>query len=230
MLEFVPLPLKQILHRVGEPIDYIYFPGDGFCSIVTVLTNGTMVEVATVGREGALGLSPASNAGVSASMSMVQGAGDTCYRMRAPDFHQEMNRRDAFHQLLTRYLDALFGFIMQSTACNAQHSVEQRLARWLLHAHDRMERDAFLLTHEFAAMMLGASRPTVTLVAGTLQTAGLISYQRGNITILDRPGLEAASCECYQTVTNALRNVLVVKGSTVAAADPGAGGQRRSMV
>src|SRR5437879_11423215 len=96
------------------------------------------------------------------------------------------------------------GFVMQSTACNAVHSVEQRLARWLLHAHDRVGRDAFPLTQEFVAMMLGATRPTVTLVAGTLQRAGLITYRRGHLTILDRERLESASCECYRMTTKRL--------------------------
>src|SRR6185436_13582130 len=106
-----------------------------------------------------------------------------------------------------RFSQALVGFIMQSTACNAMHSVEQRLARWLLMAQDRMGRDDFPLTQEFVAMMLGASRPTVTVVAGTLQKAGLITYHRGRVTIVDREKLESASCECYRTATELLRAV-----------------------
>jgi len=119
-----------------------------------------------------------------------------------------MDRRGVFYELLTHYAQALIGFIVQSTACNAVHSVEQRLARWLLMARDRMERDHFQLTQEFAAMMLGASRPTVTIVASTLQTAGLITYRRGNLTIVNGEGLEAASCECYRTTTDLLNAVL----------------------
>ena len=105
------------------------------------------------------------------------------------------------------WAQALFGFVAQSTACNAVHSVEQRLARWLLMARDRMERDSFPLTQEFAAMMLGATRPTVTVVAGTLQKAGLITYHRGQVTIVNRKKLEAASCECYRTATALLAAV-----------------------
>jgi CRP-like cAMP-binding protein len=127
--------------------------------------------------------------------------------MAADTFRREMDRRDAFYHLLTRYAQALVGFIMQSTACNAVHSVEQRLARWLLMAHDRVERNDFPLTQEFVAMMLGASRPTVTIVAGTLQKAGLITYQRGQVTIVDRDKLESASCECYRTTTELLKKV-----------------------
>ena len=118
-----------------------------------------------------------------------------------------MNRRGPFYDLLTRFAQAFVGFVMQSTACNAVHSVEQRLARWLLMARDRMDDDNFPLTQEFVAMMLGATRPTVTVVAGTLQRAGLITYHRGHVTILDGRKLEAASCECYRTATNLLRNV-----------------------
>jgi CRP-like cAMP-binding protein len=119
-------------------------------------------------------------------------------------FWREMDARGAFHELLTRYSDAHVGFIMQCTACNAVHSIEQRLARWLLMAHDRMATDEFPLTQEFAAMMLGASRPTVTAVAGTLQKAGLITYHRGRVAILNRKKLEAAACECYRTATDLL--------------------------
>ena len=108
---------------------------------------------------------------------------------------------------MSRYAQALSGFIMQSTACNAVHSVEQRLSRWLLMAHDRIGRDDFPLTQEFVAMMLGTSRPTVTVVAGTLQKAGLITYHRGHVTIVDREKLESASCECYRTATDLLKNV-----------------------
>src|SRR5258708_37861214 len=116
----------------------------------------------------------------------------------------EMDRGGAFYDLLTRYAQALIGFIMQSTACNAVHSVEQRLARWLLMAEDRMESDDFPLTQEFAAMMLGTTRPTVSLVAATLQKAGLITYHRGHVKVLDREKLEDASCECYRAATTLL--------------------------
>ena len=124
--------------------------------------------------------------------------------MTADAFRREMDRHGAFHDLLTRYAQAFVGFIMQSTACNAVHTVEQRLARWLLMARDRMGSDEFPLTQEFAAMMLGATRPTVTVVAGTLQRTGLIRYHRGRVTILDGRRLEAASCECYRAATDLL--------------------------
>lgn len=206
-LEVIPLKLKDLLHKPGEPIEYVYFPGGGFCSMVMVLEDGGMVEVATIGREGMVGASAVLDGNPVSAASMVQGETDTCYRMTADAFRREMGRHGAFYELLTHYAQALLGFVMQSTACNAVHSVEQRLARWLLMAQDRMGTDAFPLTQEFAAMMLGATRPTVTVVAGTLQRAGLIKYHRGLVTILDREQLESASCECYRAATELLKAV-----------------------
>lgn len=200
-VEAISLTLKEVLHKPGQPIEEVYFPGGGFCSIVTVLEDGSMVEVATVGREGMVGTNAISERVSPISAAMVQGAADLCYRMSVDAFRQEMNRRGPFFDVVTRYTDALLYLIMQSTACNAVHTVEQRLARWLLMAQDRMEADEFTLTQEFAAMMLGATRPTVTVVAGTLQRAGLITYHRGRLRIVNRQKLEAASCECYRTST-----------------------------
>jgi CRP-like cAMP-binding protein len=210
-LDVIPLTLKALLHKPGEHVEYVYFPGGGFCSIVTVLKDGGMVEVATVGREGVLGVPAALDGHPVSSATMVQGAADTCYRMTTAAFRREMDRRGAFSALLTHFAKALMGFVMQSTACNAVHSVEQRLARWLLMAQDRMGTTEFPLTQEFAAMMLGASRPTVTVVAGTLQKAGLITYHRGQVTILDREKLESASCECYRAATNLLLAVTATR-------------------
>ena len=206
-LGIIPLKLKRFLHKPGEAIDQVYFPGGGFASVVTVLKDGSMVEVATIGREGMLGMSAALSREPSPAATMVQAETDTCYTMSAEAFRKEMDRRGAFYDLLNRYGQALIGFIMQSTACNAVHSVEQRLSRWLLLAHDRVGKDEFPLTQEFVAMMLGTSRPTVTVVAGTLQKAGLITYHRGRVTVVDRENLEAASCECYRTATDLLKAV-----------------------
>ncbi len=205
--DVTPLKLKQILHNRGEPVEYVYFPGGGFCSIVTVLEDGGMVEVATIGREGALGVPAALDEGPLPSLTMVKGETETCYRMSTDAFRREMDRRGAFWKLLTRYSNALLGVIMQATACNAVHSIEQRLARWLLQAHDRAGKDEFPLTQELVAMMLGVTRPTVTVVAGTLQRAGLISYHHGRVTVVDRENLAEASCECYQVTTDLLRAV-----------------------
>jgi CRP-like cAMP-binding protein len=210
-LRNTPLKLKHFLHRPGDPIDQVYFPGGGFVSVVTVLRDGSMVEVVTIGREGMLGTAAAVLNGEPApTAAMVQAETDVCYTMSAEAFRLEMDRRGPFYELVTRYGQALVGSIMLSAACNAVHSIEQRLSRWLLLAHDRIGSDDFPLTQEFAAMMLGTSRPTVTVVAGTLQKAGLIKYHRGHVTIVDRGNLEAASCECYQTATDLLGTVALV--------------------
>jgi CRP-like cAMP-binding protein len=207
LLTVVPLKLKDILHKPGDPIRDVYFPGGGFCSMLTVLEDGSMVEIATVGREGMVGVSAVLDNTPVTSAAMVQGESETCYRMTVDAFRREVDRHGAFHELMAHYAQALFGFVAQSTACNATHTVEQRLARWLLMAQDRMASDQFPLTQEFVAMMLGASRPTVTVVAGTLQKAGLIKYRHGRVTVVDRENLEAASCECYRATTNLLESV-----------------------
>jgi CRP-like cAMP-binding protein len=196
-LEVVPLRLKQILTQPGTPVSDIYFPGDGFCSELTVLGDGRMVEVATIGREGVVGLLGDSGNGPVTSATMVQAATSASVRMPVAFFRHEMNRGGAFFELVSRYRLALTRFIMQSTACNAVHTVEERLARWLLTAEDHLRTSAFPLTQEFAAMMLGVTRPTVSGVAATLQRAGLITYHRGVVTVVDRERLEAAACECY---------------------------------
>jgi CRP-like cAMP-binding protein len=206
-LDVVPLKLKDVIYRPAERIEHVYFPGGGFFSILTPLHDGRMVEVATIGREGMIGVSTVWDGSPTPSVVMVQGETNTCYKMPVKAFRREMDRRGRFSELLERYSKALVGFIMQSTACNAVHSIEQRLARWLLMAHDRMASDQFPLTQEFVAMMLGATRPTVTVVAGTLQRAGLITYTRGRVTIRNRQKLEAASCECYRTATRLLEAV-----------------------
>lgn len=204
----VPLVLKNVIHPQGKPIEEVYFPTAGFCSILSVLGDGSMVEVATVGREGMVGVSVIfDRLPPGTSVAMVQASADVCYRMSVRAFRREYDRRGPFHRLLTRYAAAYLGFVMQSTACNAKHSVEQRLARWLLLAHDRVGKDEFPLTQEFVAMMLGASRPTVTASAGTLHRAGLVSYHRGVLRIENRARLEHASCECYRFTAQLLDNV-----------------------
>jgi CRP-like cAMP-binding protein len=212
-LDVIPLKLKEFLHKSGDPVKYVYFPASGFCSELTVLEDGTMVEVATVGREGMVGIAAVMDGGPVPSTAMVQAAGDACYRMTAEEFRREMERRETFYDVVTHFALAMVGFIMQSTACNAVHTVEQRLARWLLMAQDRIGHNDFPLTQEFAAMMLGVSRPTVTVVAGTLQKAGLITYRRGHVTVVDRQALEQASCECYRVATELLRRVTAPRRS-----------------
>jgi CRP-like cAMP-binding protein len=207
-LDVIPLKLKHVVHTAGDAVQHVYFPGGGFLSVITVLEDGRKVEVATIGREGVAGLPAAMDGGdPSPSETLVQAEMDACYRLSREDFRREMDRRGAFYELIARYMHAFYGVVAQSTACNAVHSVEQRLARWLLMAADRVGRDDFPLTQEFVAMMLGATRPTVTVVAGTLQKAGLITYHRGHVTIVDREKLESASCECYGVTTALLKRV-----------------------
>jgi CRP-like cAMP-binding protein len=213
LLESVPLPLKRTLYKPGEIVDYVYFPAGGFVSVVTVLADGRMVEVATIGNEGMVGISAVAAGHREPTLTMVQMESEG-HRLLAEDFRREIDRRGALHDVVSRFSHALMGMIMQSTACNALHNVEQRLARWLLTAHDRVGKDQFPLTQEFLAMMLGAARPTVTIVAGTLQRAGLITYRRGQITIVDREALEEASCECYRATA------ALVARSSVEAAQP----------
>jgi CRP-like cAMP-binding protein len=206
-LQTVPLRLKELLHKPGEPIDYVYFPGTGFCSIVTVLEDGSMVEAATVGREGLVGLAATLVENPTSIASMVQSDIGICYRMKASTFREEMERCGPFHDVIMRYQQALMAFIMQTAACNAAHSIEQRLARWLLVAQDRMDADEFLLTQEFIAMMLGASRSTVSEIAAELQKSGFITYSRGRVSICNREALEAASCECYKMGAELFRDL-----------------------
>ena len=206
-LEVVPLRLKDILHQTGKPILDIYFPSDGFCSELTVLADGRMVEVATIGREGAVGVLGDAGNGPVTSATMVQAAISTTLKMPTEAFRREMDQHGAFFHLILRYRLALVRFIMQSTACNAVHTVEERLARWLLTAQDHLRTDAFPLTQEFAAIMLGVTRPTVSEVAATLQRAGLITYRRGLVTVVDRERLEAAACECYAITAAIVRSL-----------------------
>src|SRR4029078_9089120 len=137
-LTVVPLKLKTILHKPGDAIRDVYFPGGGFLSMLTVLEDGSMVEVATIGREGMVGVSAVLDGTPVTSAAMVQGETDTCYRMNVDAFRREVDRHGAFHELMTHFAQALFGFVAQSTACNAIHSVEQRLERWLLRARERI--------------------------------------------------------------------------------------------
>jgi hypothetical protein len=198
-LDSVSLEVKTIIFRPGDVVQHVLFPGGGFCSELAVLQDGTMVEVATTGSEGIGGGSHAANNDVSPSLLMVQGAIPVCYRMPADAFRAEIGRGGALADLATRYSLVLTRVIMQSTACNAVHTVEQRLARWLLRAQDHMATPSFPLTQEFVAMMLGVARPSVAMIAGKLQKAGLIEYHRGHVTIVDREQLEDAACECYAT-------------------------------
>jgi len=202
-LKTVPLTAKQVLLKRGDPIRHVFFPNGGMCSVTSMMKDGAAVEVATVGDEGMLGMSAFWGGDMMPGESMVQvldGSGASAERMTVETFRRETDRHAALHAAISRYSQGTMALMMQSTACMALHHVNQRCCRWLLMTHDRIRTDQFNLSHEFLAMMLGSTRPTVTVVARTLQEAGLIRYTHARVTILDRPGLEAASCECYATV------------------------------
>ena len=209
LLEIVALEPQHVLHNPGEASKYVYFPRSGFMSVAVALRDGSMVEVAPIGREGLAGIpatGPASIAMTNA-LIVVHGEHECAYRMRVDDFRREMTKCAAFTDVVNHYGEAFLGVVMQNTCCNAAHSVEQRMAKWLLMAQDRLETPRFRITQEFLATLLGATRQTVTGVASALQRNQLIDYNRGQLEILDRAGLEAASCECYQVSTQLLRRV-----------------------
>jgi len=206
-LESVSLPLKQIIYAPNKPIEYVYFPTDGIISLVNVTQNGGIVEAATVGNEGMVGIPVLLGGDEMVGQAIVQVVGDAM-RMKVDVFKRSVLNGSQLHNLLLRYTLALMNLISQSVACNSLHSVEQRCCRWLLMCQDRVKSDSFELTQEFLAQMLGVQRPTVSGVATTLQQAGLIRYSRGKMTICDRSGLEAVSCECYGIVKQEFEHLL----------------------
>jgi CRP-like cAMP-binding protein len=200
-LTTVPLRVRQVLQRNAEPIRTVYFLNGGVASITTVLSDGTTVEAATIGDEGLLGVEAFLSAdAVAPGETLLQVPDTDAMTMSVADFRREVATEGPFRDLVGRYTQVVIAQMMQSTACNALHQVPQRAARWLLMTHDRMHEEDFNLSHEFLAIMLGVQRPTVSVVAATLQQAGLIHYTHGRVTVRDRKGLEAASCECYAVV------------------------------
>jgi CRP-like cAMP-binding protein len=197
----IPSKLKQVYHRTGEPVDHVYFPNGGVISITAVLKAGVLVEVTTVGDEGMVGLEAFFGTDALAQADTMMQVADTSVEMLPVGaFAREIATRGALFDLMGRYAQLTLAQMMRSTACNALHNVQERCCRWLLMTHDRVHRDDFHLSHEFIGMMLGVRRQTVTVVAGTLQKAGLISYVHGHIRVENRKGLEAAACECYATI------------------------------
>ena len=198
-LEAVELPFDQTVHAADGPVDAAFFVETGMVSHLVTLEGGEQVEAGIAGPEGLVGLPLVYGDTHSLTEARVQMEG-TALRLGAAAFRAEMERSAAFRALLLRYALAFQAQVTLTAACNARHAIEQRLARWLLIAHDRAGADEFPMTHEFLSMMLGVRRPGVTIAAGMLQKAGLVRYARGRMAVADRPGLEAASCECYHTV------------------------------
>jgi CRP-like cAMP-binding protein len=199
-LTTVPLTVKRTLLKRRAPIRYVYFPNGGVCSVTAMMKNGNAVEVATVGDEGMIGIAAFFGGLAMPGESMVQVPDTDAERMPIDAFRREMDQRGALFDAVNRYSQATMALMMQSTACMALHGVQERCCRWLLMTHDRVKSDQFTLSHEFLAMMLGSTRPTVTVVARHLQHAGVIRYTHARIAILNRKRLEAMSCECYATV------------------------------
>jgi CRP-like cAMP-binding protein len=179
----------------------VYFPNGGVVSITTVLSDGKAVAVAAVGDEGMLGIEAfLSHDAVAPGETLMRVPDTNLEMLDVKAFRREVAKRGALHHLVGRYTQGLIAQMMQSAACNALHQMPQRCARWLLMTHDRMHEQDFTLSHELLAVMLGAQRPTVSAVAARLQTDGLIRYTHGRVTVRDRKGLEAASCECYAII------------------------------
>ena len=194
----VTFPAETVLFEPGGAVDAVYFPTDGVISLVTRLRDGVYVEVATVGNEGIVGVPLVPPAGSSVrAISRVAGCG---HRVDAGVFLEWCRRSRDFQTLVDRYTQALFCQISQTAACNRFHVSEERLSRWLLMHHDRIHSDQLMITQASLGEVLGTRRSTISVSAAFLQRAGLIRYARGRVTIVDRQGLEALSCECYAVI------------------------------
>lgn len=198
-LQLVHLEASQIVGARDKPFEYVYFPCSCMLSVVAHMENGAVVEVGTIGNEGFSGIDLLIGQTAASETTICQIPGDS-WQMRCSLFTNAVVGDSPFRRICLRYLQAYLAQISQSVACNRLHTVDERFARWVLMTHDRVQRDQFDLTQEFLAMMLGVHRPSVSLVAGAFQQAGLIRYSRGHLAVLNRTGLEDAACECYGVV------------------------------
>ena len=200
-LSLVELEFRQSLHEPAEPTPYVYFPLSGVISLLTVLQNGAAVEMGTAGNEGMIDISSFLGVRNSESRCIVQVPG-RALRMTRDDFRKALDRHETLRALVGAYVMEFFTMVAQSSACNRSHELRERTARWILMTHDRVGSDKFPITQEFLAEMLGVQRPSVTHAAVELATERLIAYRRGVMTVIDRKGLENASCECYRLIRN----------------------------
>jgi CRP-like cAMP-binding protein len=191
--------VKLILYKARAPIDYVYFPTSGIVSAMTLMEDGSAIEVATIGNEGMTGLTAFAGGETSPYEVMVQVPGDGL-RLPVEALHDELRKNEELRRILILYNTAFATQVSYSVACNGLHKIEQRCCRWLLMTADRVSADALPLTHEFLGIMLGVRRSSITEVLQPLQERGLIHNSRGIIRIIDRPGLEARACECYRSV------------------------------
>jgi CRP-like cAMP-binding protein len=206
-LQEVVLRQDQVLYETGDPLRHATFPHNAVVSLVAVLKDGRSAEMAVYGREGALGLVSAMMARQSFGRYIVQTSGSAS-QIELERLHEVISARPKVRQLMLNFTEAMMARVLQNVACNAVHSAEERCCRWILSLHDRLDRDTVPLTHEFLADMLGVQRSTVSSITRTLQEAGLIRQGRGLITVINRSGLESASCECYGTVRRNFERLL----------------------
>lgn len=203
----VHLDLRTALYKAGKPIDAVYFPNTGMISLVHTLEDGMAIEVGLIGAEGFFGVPLALGARATQTEAIVQGEG-TALRIPAKAFIAELGRNERLRALLLRYTQALLAQVIQTAACNGRHNLQQRLARWLLEAHARMDGQAIDISHESLAYMLGCRRSGVTVALGALRGPGIIEAVRGNITVKDRKRLETRACECYRSVQTEFSRLL----------------------
>jgi CRP-like cAMP-binding protein len=198
-LEYVDLPLGTVLYESGDVLLHVYFPVDCIVSLLYVLADGSSAEIAIVGSDGLIGIALFMGGGTTPNRAIVQSAGHA-YRIPGRLVKGEFHRNDSVRDLLLRYTQALITQMAQTAVCNRHHSLDQQLCRWLLLSLDRLSSNQLNMTQELIANMLGVRRESVTEAAGKLARLGVIHYQRGHITVLDRPKLEALCCECYAVV------------------------------
>ncbi len=206
-LESVALHANQAIHEPGATVEHAFFPTRGLISLVATMRDGASVEVGMIGKEGMFSVSAILGDDEPSQRAMVQLAG-SALRMPARVLRQEAQASAPLQALLLRYAQVTLTTATQTAACNRLHLLEQRCARWLLSAHDRAEENTFRMTHEFLAMMLGVRRPGVTIAVQSLQASGMMTYNHGTMTILDRTSMEAAACECYPFVQNEFARLL----------------------
>jgi CRP-like cAMP-binding protein len=198
-LEGIPLRLGEEMYAAGEALKYVYFPATAIVSLLSTMEDGRSAEIGVVGNDGILGIAVFMGGESVPNRAVVQSEG-VAFRMRAHVLASEFRRAGMLQRVLLRYTQSLIAQMSQTAVCNRLHSVEQQLCRWLLLSHDRLPSNELVMTQELIADMLGVRREAVSHQAARLQGAGLISYHRGHITILDRAGLEARVCECYSVV------------------------------
>jgi CRP-like cAMP-binding protein len=198
-IEHVDLPLGKVIYESGATLTHVYFPATAIVSLLSVLENGESAEIAVVGNEGIVGVAMFMGGGSTPSHAVVQSAGEG-FRLTAAAMRHEFERAGPVMHVMLRYTQALITQMAQTAVCNRHHSLDQQLCRWLLLSMDRLQGNQLVMTQELIANMLGVRREGVTEAALKLQRASLISYARGHITVLDRPGLEKRSCECYAVV------------------------------